>query len=358
MISRPVNQYTRLAHLLLSYSVKATHGEHIWIRASGLGALKLGREVYREALKIGAHPYLDISDDTLSPSFFALADSHHFKEPAKIEEFIVNWADKVVTLIGEDNTRALSDVHPEKLVLKAQTKKKVRDTILTKPWVLTWVPTQATAQDAGMSLDDFEEFYFDATLRDWVKEGKAFERLATRLNTGKEVHILGKNTDLSMSIADRIWIPDNGECNMPGGEVFTAPVEDSVEGHIAFEFPVLRMGKLIRDIDLTFQKGIVTKATASENEDFLHQLLAQDKGAKKLGELAIGLNKGVTRFMYNTLFDEKMAGTIHMALGEAYEECGGTNKSHLHMDMVKDMRTPGSTFSVDGKVILQEGKLM
>ncbi|MEP7166638.1 MAG: aminopeptidase [Candidatus Woesebacteria bacterium] len=351
-------RYTRLANLLLTYSIEAKHGEHIWIRASGLESLKLGREVYREALKLGAHPYLDITDETLSPSFFALASDHHLTEPAKIEEFIVNWADKIVTLVGEDNTRALSDINPEKLVLKAQTKKKVRSTILTKPWVLTWVPTHSTAQDAGMSLDDFETFYFDATLRDWKKEGQAFTKLATRLNKGKEVEIVGAYTHLTMSIANRIWIPDNGECNMPGGEVFTAPIEDSVEGHVYFEFPVLRLGKLMRDIRLTFEKGVVTKATATENEDFLHTLLDQDKGARKLGELAIGLNKGVTRFMYNTLFDEKMAGTIHMALGEAYEECGGKNKSHLHMDMVKEMRTPGSKFLVDGKIVLEAGKLL
>ena len=144
---------------------------------------------------------------------------------------------------------------------------------------------------------------------------------------------------------------------MPGGEVFTAPVDTSVEGHVYFEFPLLRSGKLIKDIRFWFEKGRIVKASASENEDLLLKMLDTDEGARTLGEFAIGMNPGITRYMYNTLFDEKMEGTIHMAFGEAYEECGGINKSAMHVDIVKDMRTPGSKLIVDGEEILRDGKL-
>ncbi len=352
------NRYNQLAKLLLDYSVMAKHGDKVWIRCIGLPTLMLAREVYEEAVKLGCLPYLDITDDTVTPTYFAHANAHQLTSQPVIEEFIVDWADKIITLYGEENSRSLATVDPKKFSLHIQQKKKIRAVTMTKPWVLTYVPTPSLAQDAGMSTKAFEDFYFDSTLRDWKQEGKRYTKLAKKLTNAKLIHVIGKETDLTLSAKGRTFIPDNGECNMPGGEVFTAPVDTSVEGHVYFEFPLLRSGKLIRDIRFWFEKGRIVKATASEHEDLLLSMLDTDTGARTLGEFAIGMNPGITKYMYNTLFDEKIEGTIHIAFGEAYAECGGINKSAMHVDIVKEMRTPGTSITVDGIVIMKNGKLI
>lgn len=351
------DRYNKLAKLLLNYSVRAVHGDKVWIRCLGLPALTLARQVYAEAVKLGCHPYLDIGDDSVMPAYFSLAQEHQLSKAPDVDEYIVSWADKIVTIVGEEDTRLLVDVEPEKFVAHQKTKKKIRAVTMTKPWVLTWVPSNGIAKDAGMTLPEFEDFYFKATLLDWEREGKRFTALGKKLTNAKKIEVIGKETHLTLSASGRTFIPDNGECNMPGGEVFTAPVDLSVEGHVYFEFPLLRSGKLIKDIRFWFEKGKIVKATASENQALLLKMLDTDEGARRLGEFAIGMNPGITRYMYNTLFDEKMEGTIHMAFGEAYEECGGVNKSAMHVDIVKDMRTPGSSLIVDGEVILKDGKL-
>ena len=352
------SRYQQLAKLLLEYSVQAKHGDKIWIRATGLLSLTLAKEVYTESIKLGAHPYLDIADDSLLPSYFSLAAPHQLEARPDIEEFISTWADKIITIVAEEDTRALAGVDPHKFVIKQKTKQKIREVTMTKPWVLTYVPTKGLATDAQMSLSEFEDFYFGATLRDWKKEGKRFTKLGKRLTNAKKIEVMGKETHLTLSAVGRTFIPDNGECNMPGGEVFTAPVDTSVEGHVYFEFPLLRSGRLITDIRFWFEKGRIVKATAGQNEDLLLKMLDTDTGARTLGEFAIGMNPGITRYMNNTLFDEKIEGTIHMAFGEAYAECGGINKSAMHVDIVKDMRSKGSTVTVDGEIILQDGKLL
>lgn len=351
-------RYNKLAKLLLEYSVQAKHGDKVWIRCIGLPALRLAREVYAETIRLGAHPYLDIADDTILPTYFTHAQPHQLTKSPEVDEFIVTWADKIVTIVGEQNTRLLEDVDPEKFVTYQQTKKKIRTVTLTKPWVLTYVPTEGLAKDAGMTLSAFEDFYFGSTLLDWKSQGKRYTALARKLSNAKKIELIGTDTHLTLSARGRTFIPDNGECNMPGGEVFTAPVDESVEGHVYFEFPLLRSGKLIKDIRFWFQNGRIVKATASENQNLLLKMLDTDPGARTLGEFAIGMNPGITKYMYNTLFDEKIEGTIHMAFGEAYEECGGVNKSAMHVDIVKEMRTPGSKLIIDGVVILQDGKLI
>lgn len=351
-------RYTQLAQLLLDYSVQAKHGDKVWIRCIGLPSLTLAREVYTESIKRGALPYLDISDDTIHATYFTHAAEHQLKAQPVIEEYIVDWADKIVTVYGEENSRSMASVDPKKFTEHSQTKKKIRAVTMTKPWVLTYVPTPSLAQDAGMSTQAFEDFYFNSTLRDWKKEGERYTKLANRLTNAKEIHVIGQETDLTLSAAGRKFIPDNGECNMPGGEVFTAPVDTSVNGHVYFEFPLLRSGKLIRDIRFWFEDGRIVKATASENQELLLQMLNTDEGARTLGEFAIGMNPGITNYMYNTLFDEKIEGTIHMAFGQAYEECGGTNTSAMHVDIVKEMRLPGTSITIDGVVIMKDGILL
>lgn len=352
------SRYQQLAEILTSYSVNLKRGENVWIRVIGLPALKLARYVYAQSLRMGVHPYLDISDESTAPTFFSLASDEHLTAQPKIEEYIAQWSDRIITLVGEENTRALSNSDTHKILLRAKTKRNVRDMVLKKPWTLTYVPTHALAQDAGMSFHEFEDFYFGATNRDWEKEGKRIRKLAKRLNDAKKIEVVGVDTHLTLSAKGRIFVPDCGEANMPGGEVFTAPVDTSVNGHVYFNFPLLRAGKFMRDIRLWFEDGKIVKATASENEDYLTQILDTDEGARRLGEFAIGMNPGITRYMYNVLFDEKIEGTIHMAVGEAYEDCKGINKSHIHMDIVKDMKPSGSRVIVDGAVVLKDGQLV
>lgn len=350
-------RYQKLAEILADYSISVQSGDRVWIRSIGVPALTLAREVSTVLLVRGAHPYLDISDEQMGPVFYRHANSDQLFAPPSIEEAIVSWADKVITIIGEENTRALASADQGKLISRAKILKPIRDQILTKPWVLTWVPTAALAQDAGMSLDDFETFYFAATLRDWKRERSQAQKLGKWLTARSTIRIQGKGTDLSLSVENRRWIADGGECNMPGGEVFSAPVDGSANGRITFDFPVLRAGRTISGITLDFSDGVVTAAHAVGNDEYFQSLLNQDEGARRLGEVAIGLNTGIPHGMLNTLFDEKIGGTIHLALGAAYAECGGTNQSSLHLDLVKDMRHVGSTLTVDGEKLLRDGRI-
>lgn len=355
MIDPRLNQ---LAEVLTHHSIKVKPGMHIHIQAVGLKAVPAAREVVKEVWRLGAHPYLEIVDDTLSDYFYSVATKEHLEKKPEIAEFITKWADAVVVIVGEENSRTMSGVDPHKLLQRQKLMEEVRKMRLSKPWVLTDVPTHGLAQDAGMSTAAFEDFYFGAVLRDWETEGARFQALAKRLSGAKLIEVKGVDTNLTMSAAGRLFVADSGECNMPGGEVFTAPVEDSIEGTIFFNYPLLRHGKFIRDIRLWFEKGKIVKATASENEEYLRQIIATDPGASYMGEFAIGMNPGIQQYMNNMLFDEKIQGTIHMAIGMAYPECGGVNKSAIHMDIVKDMRSVGSEVKVDGEVIFKDGQLL
>lgn len=352
-------RFTQLAETLITYSIKAKKNDKVWIRVFGKPAMYLGREVYRKALEVGADPYFDFSDTTINESYYQLAPEHVLSKEPEVDKFLATWADSIVTIAGEENTRLLSHVDPHKLVIRQQAKKVVRDVYIHgKPWVLTYVPSPSLAQEAGMGTEEFEDFYFGAVLRDWREESERIRSLSSQLSGAKEIEVIGKDTHLTLSAKGRIFVPDCGEYNMPGGETFTAPVDDSVEGTVYFNFPLLRESKYIRDIRLWFEKGKVVKATASENEDFLLSILDTDAGSRRLGEFAIGMNPGIRNYMNNMLFDEKIQGTIHMAIGEAYEECKGINTSAIHMDIVKDMTLPGSQVIVDGKEILRDGELL
>jgi aminopeptidase len=208
-----------------------------------------------------------------------------------------------------------------------------------------------------MSLEEFEDFAFDAMLIDYKKLSKQEEKIKKILDKGSKVRIIGKDTDISFSIKGRVGVKCAGERNIPDGEVMTAPVEKSTEGHIAYSYPAIYGGKEVSGVKLWFKKGKVVKATAEKNEKYLHAMLKTDKGASYLGELGIGMNYGIKRFIKQILFDEKIGGTIHLALGSAYKECKGTNESALHWDMILDLKKGGKLI-VDGKVIQKNGKLL
>lgn len=351
-------RYTELAKILVQKCVSVKPGEHVWIRATSPAALPLSREVYKQIVFAGAHPLYDIADDQVASFFYKHATPEQLNHHPDLMEFMANLADKTITMVGEQNKRELAGADPKKLLERSRLIKSVKDIIMSKPWVLTYVPTHGMAQDANLSLEEFEDFYFGATNRDWTKVEARMRTLADRLSQAKNIRIRGEKTDLKMSVEGRKWISDDWKANMPGGEVFTSPVADSVEGEVYFNFPLLRDGKLMRDIHLFFERGRVVKATATENEEYLNHLISTDEDSCRLGEIAIGGNPGITNYMLNMLFDEKMEGTIHMALGQGFAECGGETSSALHMDIVKDMKSPGSSIELDGELFLDEGKFI
>ena len=225
------------------------------------------------------------------------------------------------------------------------------------PWVGCQYPTPALAQDAGMSTDEFADFLYGACLRDWDAERERMQRYADRFDAADEVRIVGEGTDLRLSLAGRSMKVDAGGANMPGGEFFGCPVEDSAEGTIAFtEFPAVYSGRELTGIRLRFEGGKVVDASADSNEDFLLETLDSDEGARRLGELGIGCNPGITRYMRNTLFDEKIDGTVHLALGNGIPDLGGQNVSRIHWDIVKDLRLEGTRIELDGELVQQHGR--
>jgi aminopeptidase len=223
-------------------------------------------------------------------------------------------------------------------------------------WVGCQYPTPALAQEAGLSLAEFEDFLYGACLLDWEAERQRMQRYAERFDAAEEVRLVADGTDLTLSIAGRSTLVDAGGANMPGGEFFTSPVEDTAEGEITFsEYPAVLLGREVSGVRLRFERGVVVDASAAANEEFLLEQLDRDEGARRLGELGIGCNPGITRHMKNTLFDEKMDGTVHLALGNGLPDVGGTNQSQLHWDIVKEMRRDGSRVELDGEVVQASG---
>jgi aminopeptidase len=266
-------------------------------------------------------------------------------------------ADGWIAIEAPENTREITAVSADRLGRAQAGMRPHIERVFTHDlrWVGCQYPTPALAQDAGMSLAAFEDFLFGACLLDWDAERERMSRYADRFDAADEVRIVGEGTDLRLSLAGRTAKVDAGGANIPGGEFFFSPVEDSAEGTIAFtEFPAVYTGREVTGIRLRFEGGTVVDASATGEEEFLHQMLDRDEGARRLGELGIGCNPGITRHMKNVLFDEKIDGTVHLALGNGLPEVGGTNTSQIHWDIVKDLRR-GGRILLDGEVVQEDG---
>lgn len=347
----------KLANILVNKSIAVKPMEKVWVRLFDPVGLPLAEEVAKAITRAGGLPYLDIGVERFSSWYMTHANDAQLSAEPKLFAFHANHFDKSVAIAADVNTSDMVNVDPKKLQLRAKLMEPHRAVISNKPWVLTHYPSAAMAQAANMNLEELEDFYFETTNQDWDKVEKEMKKLSEAMHDS-EIHVIGEQTNLRLSSKGRKWIYDDWKANIPGGETFTAPVDNSVEGEVYFNYPLTRQGVTMRDIHLWFEKGVVVKATASDNQAYLEHILDTDKGARRLGEFAIGGNPGVTRYMNNVLFDEKMKGTIHMALGFAYPDCGGINKSAIHMDMIKDMRIKGSTLTANGKTILKEGKFV
>jgi aminopeptidase len=354
-------QDIKLARVMLNHSLVIKPKEKVLISTSELG-LPLAKAVYQETLLIGAYPMLDVATSGLDLTFYKTANEWQLAYiPSEVVSAKVAWADAYVRIVADDNLRELAEIDPTKMTERAKLIRPLMDPMIDSDrWVLTYYPTNAMAQEAGMSLPSLFEFYYNSCLVDYQKMKKELLRLEEVMDKGSEVHIVGKMTDLRIGINGRLSQACYGERNIPDGECFLAPVTNRVDGEIYFELPTLAFGHLVSGIHLEFESGKVIRAKAEVGDEALQKMLETDPGARYLGELAIGSNYNITRGMLNTLFDEKIGGTIHMALGRAYREKrgGGENESAIHWDLVKDMRSAGSFLTIDGVEILRDGKLL
>jgi aminopeptidase len=355
MVDERVKQ---LAKLLIEHSVFVKKGENVMISAS-TEDVPLVNELYRRVLLKGAFPSVNITTPEMSYIYYRNASSAHLKKFPTIAFATIKKMKKYIGIGSPSNTRDLSNIDPKRISLRSKVTRPISDYVVNaKPKIYRCsldFPTNALAQDAEMSLEEYEDFLFGACLQNWPKLARHFRKVQAIFNRAKLIEIIGEGTHLKMRPHKNSFVIDDGKENMPGGEVFGAPEKFSVEGHIHFTYPAIRSGVEVTNIRAEFKRGKCIKATADKNEKFLNTMLDTDAGSRYIGELGIGMNPKVTKFTKNLLFDEKIGGTVHLAFGMAYKECGATNQSALHWDIVKDLRKGGKII-VDGKVVQQNGK--
>jgi aminopeptidase len=357
----------KLAKLCVHYSVDVKPKEKVLIQGTEL-AFQLINELYKECLLAGAYPTVSASLD-LQYTFYKYAKEDQLKFVSPLDRFTPENIDVRIVLFCEPNPKGLSNIDPAKIRIHSASRRQLSDIFYKRVeegklrWTGLPYPISAQAQEAAMSLEEYEDFVYDSCfvnqddpVAEWKRIRRQQQKICDFLNQASEINVLGEDTDLTFSTEDRKWINCSGQENMPDGEVFTGPVENSVNGRVRFTFPGIYSGREIEDIRLTFKDGRVVKASANKGDELLQQLLKVE-GADRIGEAAIGTNHGITRFTKNMLFDEKMSGTMHMALGNSYPESGGKNKSAIHWDILKDMKKDGEMYA-DGKMFYKNGKFV
>jgi aminopeptidase len=358
-----------LARILVRYSTEVAEGDTCVIEGSSAGE-PLIAAVYEEVLKAGGHPVVALSVPGQLPSFFKYASDAQLEWVSPLATWAAEEADCRIAVGADTNTRELSGVPPEQQTKRRAATRHLLETTMRRSaegdhrWVYTLFPTPAYAADAEMSLADFEDFYFHACLADdpdplaaWERESAECERLANWIQGHEQVRVTGPGTDITLGVAGRKFIAADGTHNMPDGEFFTAPVEDSVAGQVSFDLPAMVGGRRVAGVTLRLEAGKVVDASAERGEEYLISLLDTDPGARRFGELGIGTNYGIDRGTTDVLLDEKIGGTVHMALGASYPECGGSNESAVHTDLVCDLRQ-GGRIEVDGEPFQENGRFL
>ena len=362
---------TQLAKIIVEHSVKVKRGSNVVIDVSDFSSKDLMHECYRLSLEKGANVYLDVFGTNYEigradyggfmNTLLKTASNKQLSTPREIMEAKTKWGDKFIRITSIHNKNFLDKADPKKLRLYSSTYYPTFEKMINKDWLLTYFPTHGMAQNAKMSLEEFTDFYYKASIVDYKKQGARIKKLAKIIDRGSEVHITGQNIDLKLGIKGRFAAGAiSGTHNIPDGECFTGPQESKTEGYVEFEYPMNYNGKQMTGIRLEFKKGKVVNFSSETNKKHLEQLLNDHEGNRRLGELGIGMNPNIQTYMQDTLFDEKIMGTIHLALGKAYETKlgGGKNKGTIHWDMVKDLRHKGSLVTVDGKPIIKSGKVL
>lgn len=346
----------QLAKLVVDYALNVKSGQNVMISGS-TEAEPFIRDLYKEVILRGAHPHLKVSIPGLSPFFFKHAKKHQIEKFPELFDHTARKMDKWIGISSESNTRELTSCDPKKIAARSKVVHSISDYICNERDKIrrssVAYPCQALAQEAEMSLTEYENFVYGACLQDWKKIGKHMNKILAKFKKGKSVHLIGQGVDLKFDIHGDKACSDLEGDNIPMGEIFMAPVRESLNGWIKFDYPAIRSGKEVIDIELKFQDGKVIEAKASKNEDFLKEMLNTDENSSYVGEFGIGMNPKVNRFTKDLLFDEKMGGTIHLALGMAYKENGGGNDSAIHWDIVKSMKK--AKIILDGKDIQKNG---
>jgi aminopeptidase len=351
----------RWADLLVDYCLRVAPGETILI-GSELEARPLIAAVYRAVVVRGAFPLVRPDLPWLTSIFFEAASDEQLARLSPSSLHDAQVVDARIWISAEADTRAFAGVDPRRQAIVDLARGPTRKAMREKRWVLTQYPTIGYARDAGMTLDEYERYVLAAMFLDrpdpaaaWVELGRRQAGLVEYMSRVKTVRIEAEATDLTLSVAGRTWINSDGRRNMPSGEIFTGPVENSANGRLRCGFPVCRDGREIAGIALEFRDGLVVDAHADDGADYLRQMLDLDPGARRLGELGIGLNHGIDRFTGSILYDEKIGGTIHLAVGQSYPETGGVNESALHWDLIVDTRSQGR-ITADGVVVMEDGR--
>ncbi len=365
----PDSPLTAWANVLVNYCTEVQPGDVVAI-SGGTAAEPLLRQIARAVVDRGAHPVVLPSLSDLHGYLLSQANDDQLAYVSPVERFIRQEADVLISVSAATNTRALADVDPARQAIWTRARSDLRQSFMQRSamgamrWCGTLYPTAAYAQDANMATDTFAAFFFAACklheadpAAAWRAVHREQATLIERLADADKIQITGTETDLRLSVAGRTWINSDGHRNFPSGEIFTGPVEDSATGQIRFSYPAIVNGREIAGVRLRFDAGLVVDASATQNEAFLLAMLDTDPGARRLGEFAFGTNRDVTRFTKNILLDEKIGGTLHLALGAGYPDTGSQNRSAIHWDLICDLRAEagGGLVEVDGKPFLRDG---
>lgn len=358
-----------LARILVQYSVNVQPGEWALINANVI-ALPLVQEVVRQILRAGGNPTVLLNADDLTAITLAESNPAQLEWVSPVEKMAFDQVDVLISLAGASNTRNLNGIDPQKQRLRQNARRELMHTYMRRSaegslrWTVTQFPCPAYAQDADMNLSDYEDFVYAATYADqpdpvaaWQRVSAEQERLVSWLKGKKQIQVCGPNSDLTLSVDGRTFVNCCGKYNMPDGEIFTGPVEDSVNGWVHFTYPAISQGREVEGVELEFKAGKVVAARAKKNEEFLLTMLDSDAGARFLGEFAVGTNYGIQKFTKSILYDEKIGGSIHMAVGAGYPETGSKNESAIHWDFICDMRDD-SEIRVDGELFYKNGKFV
>ncbi|RLF59510.1 MAG: aminopeptidase [Thermoplasmata archaeon] len=359
-------RYETFAKILCDHSLELKKDD-VFIISGSHQAMPLIYSVYKIALEKGTHPHVRLGSELLSETYYKKASENQLNFVSPLDLYEIKHVDARLSIISTENTRYMNNVDPKMQQLRSRSQKPIHDIFLKRAtskqlrWCVTLFPTNASAQDAEMSLTDYEEFVLSATHIDeknpvqfWKNMGEKQKKIQLMLEGKKVFRINADDTDLTVSCEGRKWVPCFGKENFPDGEIFTGPIEHSAEGFIHFSYPLVYGGRRVDDVKLWFEKGKVVKAKAAAGQEFLDAMLNMDDGARRLGEFAFGTNYGIKEYTKNILFDEKIGGTIHLAVGSGYPETGSINESSLHWDMVIDMRKNASVFA-DEECIYKNG---
>lgn len=362
--------WDKYAEVLVDYSVDVKKGDTVQIRATSAEAKELVKAVYKRVLEKGAHPIVRTSIVDLTDTFIKYASDDQLDYVDPITKMEYEIIDKFISIGAPLNTKSMARADLNKLSRRGKATKQLSEILMSRSakgeasWVIGDFPTNALAQEAKMSLDEYTEFLINScylNCEDPVVKLKELDvkqsKWAEYLNRVKQIRITGEKTDITFKVEGRRWISCSGKNNYPDGEVFTSPVEDGINGEIYFDFPQNYRGNEAYGVHLWIENGLIVKAEAEKGEEFLHAMLDMDEGSKGIGEIAIGTNDEIQEVTGNILFDEKIGGSIHMAVGASYPETGGKNVSGLHWDLIKNMKNGGKIYA-DDILIYENGKML